>query len=170
MPDFYLLDANIFIEAKRRYYAFDVCPGFWEALLAHHGNGNLRSVDRVRTELVRGADDLAEWVINQVPSGLFDGTDDATIAGQFGSMMAWVQAQTQFMPIAKAEFASAADGWVGAYAKVHGFIVATHEVAKPDARKRVPLPNVCDAFGVPYINTFDMLRALGTRFAWDRPA
>ncbi|MBF0147506.1 MAG: DUF4411 family protein [Magnetococcales bacterium] len=26
----YLLDSNVFIEAKNRYYAFDICPGFWE--------------------------------------------------------------------------------------------------------------------------------------------
>ncbi len=25
----YLLDANVFIEAKNLYYAFDICPGFW---------------------------------------------------------------------------------------------------------------------------------------------
>ena len=44
----YVLDANIFIEAKQRYYAFDVCPGFWEALVWHHGNGPIISVDRVK--------------------------------------------------------------------------------------------------------------------------
>ena len=32
----YLLDANVFMEAHRRYYAFDLCPGFWECLLHHH--------------------------------------------------------------------------------------------------------------------------------------
>jgi len=25
----YILDANVFIEAYKRYYAFDLCPGFW---------------------------------------------------------------------------------------------------------------------------------------------
>ncbi|PMD04330.1 DUF4411 family protein, partial [Brevibacterium paucivorans] len=25
----YLLDANVLIEAKNRYYAFDIAPGFW---------------------------------------------------------------------------------------------------------------------------------------------
>lgn len=28
----YLLDANIFIEAKNRYYGLDFCPAFWEWL------------------------------------------------------------------------------------------------------------------------------------------
>lgn len=28
----YLLDSNVLIEAKQRYYDFGVCPGFWEWL------------------------------------------------------------------------------------------------------------------------------------------
>ena len=26
----HVLDANVFVEAHRRYCAFDLCPGFWE--------------------------------------------------------------------------------------------------------------------------------------------
>mgnify|MGYP006298525777 CR=1 FL=1 len=29
----YLLDANVFIEAKNRYYGMDFCPAFWDWLL-----------------------------------------------------------------------------------------------------------------------------------------
>lgn len=53
MPDRYLLDANSFIEAKRRHYAFDICPGFWAALLAHHGGSRLASIDRSVVVLCR---------------------------------------------------------------------------------------------------------------------
>ncbi len=31
----FVLDTNIFIEAHRRYYAQDLCPGFWECLRYH---------------------------------------------------------------------------------------------------------------------------------------
>jgi predicted nucleic acid-binding protein len=166
MPGRYLLDANTFIEAKRRYYAFDICPGYWAALLAHHESGRLASIDRIRGELLRGGDELTEWVESQVPVALFLSTTDVAVTRQFGQMMAWVQAQPQFMPAAKIEFAEVADGWLAAYAKVYGFKVITHEVANPEARKRVPLPNVCDAFGVICVNTFEMLRSLETQFVW----
>jgi len=33
----YVLDANMCIEAAQRYYAFDLAPGFWQALLAMLG-------------------------------------------------------------------------------------------------------------------------------------
>ena len=32
-----------------------------------------------------------------------------------------------------------------------------------------PIPNVCDALGVFYANTFEMLRALETQFLWQEP-
>ena len=50
---FYVLDANVFIEAAHRYYAFDLAPRFWESLEHHAANGRVRSIDRVRQELER---------------------------------------------------------------------------------------------------------------------
>ncbi|MCK4783673.1 MAG: DUF4411 family protein [Desulfobacteraceae bacterium] len=41
----------------------------------------------------------------------------------------------------------------------------THEVLYPDIRRKVPIPNVCEAFGLSYVDTFEMLRELGVRFA-----
>lgn len=53
----YLLDANIFIQAKNRHYAFDVVPGFWRWLERAHGIGIAGSVERVREELLAGKDE-----------------------------------------------------------------------------------------------------------------
>jgi len=69
------------------------------------------------------------------------------------------------MDAAKADFASGADGWIVAYAKAKGHIVVTHEVLNPDIRRKVPIPNVCNAFDVNYHDTFEMLRKLGVRFS-----
>lgn len=49
----FLVDADVFISAKNRYYAFDICPGFWESLV-HHSGGGVCSIDRVRSELLAG--------------------------------------------------------------------------------------------------------------------
>ncbi len=66
------------------------------------------------------------------------------------------------------EFADAADGWVAAYARVHGAIVVTHERRDPNVKKRVPLGNVCHEFDLPVKDTFEMLRELHVRFGWER--
>ena len=57
-----------------------------------------------------------------------------------------------------------ADGWVLAYAKVNNLIVVTHEEYAPDAKRKVPMPNVCLEFDIEYVDTFAMLRELGEKF------
>jgi hypothetical protein len=44
----YLLDANVFIEARRRYYGLDFCPAFWDWLIAASARGAVYSIERIR--------------------------------------------------------------------------------------------------------------------------
>ncbi len=159
----YLLDANVFIEAKRRYYAFDLCPGFWDALILHQTNTRLCSIDRVKNELERGKDDLTEWATSILPDTFFGITNENAVVNCFAEVVRWVQNQ-QFSQEAKAEFVNGVDAWLIAYAKAKKMILVTHEVLAPEARKKVPIPNVCVAFNVQYRDTFEMLRKLETRF------
>ena len=161
----YVLDANVFIQAYRRYYAFDLCPGFWESIPHFFAAGRIISVDRVRRELATG-DVLDQWAGATAPVVLFAATDGAPVIAGFGTMMQWAQAHPQYNQAAKAEFAQEADGWLVAYAQANGCVVVTHEQADANVARRIPIPNVCAQFGVPYVTTFDMLRDLGVRFTW----
>jgi len=165
----FLLDANVFIEAKRRYYAFDLCPGFWNCLVWHHGADRVQSIDRVKQELERGGDDLSDWVATAMPKPCFASTDNEAVTGIFGQMVTWVQGQPQFLPEARADFLSGNDGWLIAYAKAANLVLVTHEIFAPDARRKVPIPNVCEAFGVRYVDTFSMLKELSVAFSWEPP-
>lgn len=164
MPDAnYVLDANVFIEAHKRYYAFDICPGYWSALLNRHSGGRVCSIDRVRNELLDQSDALSDWV-RQLPGTFFAGTGNRPDTDWYGRIMTWLQAQSAYSPAAKTDFAAKADGWLIAHAKAQGLTIATDEVLNPAIRRRVPVPNICVAFGVDYVNTFDMLRALRASF------
>ena len=57
----YLLDANVFIEAKNRHYGFDFCPAFWEWLVERNRDGKVASIEKVAEELHKGADELKDW-------------------------------------------------------------------------------------------------------------
>jgi len=165
MPEVkYVLDANVFIEAKNRYYAFDIVPKFWECLKEHAATGRTRSIDRVKGELVKGKDELADWASKKCPEA-FDSTDDDKVIAAFRQIMVWVQSQPHFMDAAKTQFAECADGWLVAYAQVHDCTVVTHEELRAGAKKRVMIPNICRAFNVPWVDTFTMLRGLGVRLA-----
>ena len=101
---------------------------------------------------------------NRAPHTFFKGTADKAVTSAFRDVVNWVQGESQFTPEAKAEFSSVADGWVIAYAKANGLVVVTDEEYAPDARKKVPIPNVCLEFDVEYCNTFEMLRDLKDQF------
>lgn len=158
----YVFDANVFIQAARRYYAFDVAPRFWDGLVQHAANGQVWSIDRVLKELDRGKGGLAAWVNNNL-SDAFVSTDEPGVIQVYSDIMVWVQTQSQFTDAAKTDSASGADSWLVAYAKVKGCVAVTQEVLDPVVKRKVPIPNVCQAFGVPYIDTFDMLRRLGIK-------
>ncbi|TFH49152.1 MAG: DUF4411 family protein [Methanothrix sp.] len=158
----YVLDANVFIEAARRYYAFDIAPPFWQMLIDHANNGLVLSIDRVKVELERGKDELAEWASGSFHEH-FASTEEEDVIAAYRKIMVWSQGQAQFTPGAKAEFARVADGWLVAYALAKVCIVVTHEQFNLEAKARIKIPNVCQAFGVQYVDTFQMMRELGVR-------
>ena len=162
----YLVDANVLMEAHRRYYTFELCPGFWDCVAWNYKQGVLSSIDRVKREIEDGKDALSHWVKKSCPAGFFAATTDSKVTAKYGAIIAWVQSQARYKPEAQAKFAGDADGWLAAYAKEHEFVVVTQEVPAPESRNEVKLPDVCDAFEVPYLNTFEMLASLKVRFTW----
>lgn len=161
----FVLDTNILVEAHRRYYAMDLCPGFWKSMLHFTESGRIVSIDRVRQELRRQDDALTEWT-RTTPDQLFRTTGIQEIADVYRELMDWVWQETRFRMQAKTDFAMAADGWVATYAKVYRGVVVTHERRSPQAKRRVPLPDLCDRFRIPCKDTFEMLRELGVVFEW----
>ncbi|HWP91287.1 MAG TPA: DUF4411 family protein [Thermodesulfobacteriota bacterium] len=163
-PARYVLDANVFIEAARRYYAFDIVLSFWQALVDQAKSDRVLSIDRVKAEIDRGADALKDWANNDFHEW-FVPTDQADVIEAYRQIMAWVHSQAQFTNAAKATFSRAenADAWLVAYALAKGCMIVTHEQFDQDVRSRIPIPNVCQAFGVRYVDTFQMLRDLGAK-------
>lgn len=54
----YLLDSNVFIEAKQRYYGFDFHPVFWDWLVQANEDGTVYSIEKVMAELRTHEDEL----------------------------------------------------------------------------------------------------------------
>lgn len=165
----YVVDSDVFISAKNRYYAFGICPGFWDSLIHFHALGRVHSLDRIRDELLAGREeeDLVQWVKNDVPEDFFASTRETGIVEAYGEIMLWVQRNSQYLDTAKAKFATEADGWLVAYARVTGEHVITNEQSRAEARSRVLLPDVCDHFDVLHDDTFAMLSSLGARYTFE---
>src|SRR5690554_900320 len=134
----FVLDANVFIEASRRYYTFDLAPGFWQRLLRYAAMDRAVSIDRVREELRWGNDDLAAWAERH--ESLIVTRDDPDVITAYGRTMNWGHGQHQVFASANANFAKNTDAWLVAYAIGKGMIVVTHEQLHPAAKREVYLP------------------------------
>jgi predicted nucleic acid-binding protein len=150
----YLLDANVFIQAKNLHYGFSFCPAFWDWIIRENRAGKVFSVDKVRDEIMEGNDELAQWAA-QYRDNLFLALA-ANVLPAMRQVSAWV-ANQQYAPAAASLFLQDPDYYLVAQALAGGHVVITHE--KPeDSIKRVKIPNVCIGVEVAFMNPFEMLR------------
>lgn len=150
----YLLDANVFIQAKNLHYGMDFAPGFWDWLILAHSQGRLLSIEKVGEELAAGQDELAAWAGTLAPG--FFASAEASTAASLSTVATWVDGQ-DFRPSAVGTFLQVADFYLVSQALAGGHTVVTHEVFSPGVAK-VKIPNVCLGVGVGCITTFEMLR------------
>jgi len=163
----YILDSNVFIEAYRRYYSFDIAPSFWQFLINKAKENEIICIDRVYSELIKGKDELAEWIEKEFDFAFIKTNTDSKILTKYAELMKWANAQTQYSQNAIAEFAQVenADPWIIASAIANKYTIVTHEVLDPSIKKKIPIPNVCQDFSVNYIDTFKLLRELDFKFS-----
>ncbi len=82
----YLLDANVFIQAKNLHYGFDFCPAFWDWLDQARGASTVTSITAVGDELSAGRDDLATWAEARPD---FFRSPDSTDVASLQAVSAW---------------------------------------------------------------------------------
>ncbi|WP_420447294.1 DUF4411 family protein [Candidatus Palauibacter sp.] len=150
----YLIDANVFIQAKNLHYGFDFCPAFWDWLVEQNRTGKVASIEKVADELHAGADELSSWAA--VRSERFFLRPDKAVVSALHSVSDWASG-SGYQPAAVATFLQVADYWLVGHALAHDCTVVTHEVPA-DTERKVKIPNACIDLGVPCMNPYEMLR------------
>ncbi len=150
----YLLDANVFIQAKNLHYGFDFCPAFWDWLIENNKAGKVFSIEKVRDELEAGNDELATWA-EERESDFFLEPDTLT-AAKFAEVSNWASAQ-RYDPAAVSTFLQIGDYYLITHALAHGFTVITHEVPARTTKK-IKIPIACLGLGIKYMSPYEMLR------------
>jgi hypothetical protein len=158
----YLLDTNVFLQAKNLHYGFDFCPAFWDWLKLANSNGNVFSIEKVRDELVD--DDAAQWANGQGDD--FFLRPDAEVAGALATVSQWVAGQNYELS-ALNTFLQVADYDLVAHALAHDHDVVTHE-RPANSPKKIKIPNVCIGLGLKCMTPFEMLRKERARFVLGR--
>lgn len=156
----YLLDSNVFIQAKNLHYGFDFCPGFWDWLVAKNQSGEVYSIERVADELSAAQDDLATWADARGPT-FFLGLD-AAVVPSLQAVSAWANGGS-YEPAAVSTFLQVADYYLVAQAHAQHHTVVTHEVVA-HSTKRIKIPNACIGMNVRCVTPYEMLRVEKARF------
>ncbi len=156
----YLLDANVFIEAKNRYYGFDFCPAFWDWLIQKNDEQIVFSIEAVYKELTDGNDDLSTWAKSH--KNTFFLSPDNLTQDQFTTVSTWAISQ-DYEQTAISEFFSVGDYFLVSHALGNRMTVVTHEIPS-NSKKKIKIPNACQGLGVQFTNPFQMLRSEDANF------
>ncbi len=156
----YLFDTNIFVESKKNL-PMDVWPTFWNRMVELINSGTIHSIDKVKDEIDRGADELTRWIHDNAPRGFFL-TQDPAVLDKLAKTIDWARNNpVQFSPPAISGYANAADSYLVATAAAKNMVVVTYEKSNPQRRNRVMIPDACIALGVRSCDLNTALRELG---------
>lgn len=145
----YLIDTNTLITAKNAYYAFDICPGFWEWVIKKNEQGVLFSVDKVQEEINKGNDELNIWVNHEVPPGFFIET-----VGEADDNIGIISDKLQQEDISHhkvskiSDFMGSADCYLVAHAINTDYEIITFEKGDSINSNKIKIPSVCKLFGI----------------------
>lgn len=160
----YLLDSDVFIQAKNLHYGLDFCPAFWDWLIAASAKGLVFSTEKVGDEIQAGADELTTWAAGR-GDGFFLKPDSAILPA-LAQVSSWASGHN-YEPAAVSTFLQVADFYLVAHALAHGHIVVTHEVAAASTKK-IKIPNACIGVGVKCVTPYEMLRLEKAKFILGR--
>jgi predicted nucleic acid-binding protein len=153
----YLFDTNIFIRSKNDM-PMEIWPTFWTKVAGLIESGKIFSVVNVKAEIERGKDELTDWVKENAPKSFFIDVDQDVI-NKYQEAQQWAT-QKDFTDGAKRDFAMVADAYLVATAAAKGMSLVTYETPDPNCKRRVKIPDACDALGVRYCDLNTAFREL----------
>ena len=122
-------------------------------------SGNVFSNIQVKGEIDKGGDELTDWMKVNVPAGFYI-ENELDVMVKYGEIMNWAQSNAVYRPEAVSEFATVADAYLVATAAAKGYTLVTNETADPQCRRRVKIPDACNALSVRFCDLNTVLREL----------
>ena len=150
----YCLDTNVFIEGWNKYWSMDLCPQYWGILDELARKGTLFAPIEVKREIEKTDDSLKAWIAKR--PHLFREID-MPVQDHLRKIMA-----SHGRLVDSLKQRSIADPWVIAFALSENAVVVTKEM--PGSDKRIKIPDVCDAFKIPWMNDYEFAKEIGIKF------
>lgn len=159
----YLIDTNIFIESAFRFYAFDICPGFWEFLEKCSESDSVKSIDKVYDEITSNKPELQDFKEKLKNAGFFLSTEN--IKFESHRKVSQTLLKMGYTEIAIRHFSGDADFFLVALAHQESYTIVTHEVkSSGNTRNRIKIPDVCEKLEICCIDVAEFLRCERAKF------
>jgi len=164
----YLFDTNSLIESKKKFYAFDIAPGFWKQLESIMASRDVRIPEIVVEEISRQSDDLKDWIegIQYVK----EATKNPEHIQNYSKVMNYISSCGYYNERAVSSWAQRelADPWLVAEAMSIGATIVSferpnHDLGKGSKQGKVHIPDVAIHFGVQICSLYDFMREFGIK-------
>lgn len=157
----YIFDTNIFIRSKNEM-PMDIWPTFWERFRDMVNSGEIFTSITVKDEIDKGKDELTEWLKQNAPKSFYLSLD-AEVMAQYTSVQNWAKSNPVYTQTALNTFANVADAYLVATASAKQMSLVTYEGSSPNSKKRVMIPDACNALGVRYCDLNTVLKEMGIK-------
>ena len=157
----YIFDTNIFIRSKNEM-PMDIWPTFWEKFRDMVNSGEIFTSITVKDEIDKGKDELTEWLKQNAPKSFYLSLD-AEVMVQYTSVQNWAKSNSVYTQAALNTFANVADAYLVATASAKQMSLVTYEGSSPNSKKRVMIPDACNALGVRYCDLNTVLKEMGIK-------
>ncbi len=154
----YVFDSNSLIDLFKHYYPSRF-PSLWEKFDALVLSGNITSTREVSNEITQMDDRLSDWTKNNKTIFPISSPEELRIVAE---IFRNTHFQANIRKQERLQGKAVADPFVIAKAKiVEDGCVITQELLKANAAK---IPNICQAFEVPYMNLEGFMEKEGWEF------
>lgn len=153
MPTDYCFDTSAFVNPWRRYYPRDLFSSVWVHLDQCIASGRIVASHEVGHELEQKDDELLAYIKTQ--TGLLVPLDDQqqSLVGEIvNTFPSWVNPEST---------KNSADPFIVALARQRRLTIVTYEKKVGAGSSQVKIPNVCDHFGVPWVDFLKFMRDTG---------
>lgn len=161
----HLIDANVLITADSKYYPLERVPEFWEWLLHTASQGSVKMPTEMVEEIKAGDDALAEWLSDREHLETLRLEEDVDVG-----LLQRVIAEGYAPDLDDTELVRVGqDPFLISYAlkDVTARCVVTTEVSKPSRqRANRHVPDVCNRFGVRWMDSFELVRTMNFSTNW----
>ncbi len=123
-------------------------------------SGKIYSNIKVKEEIEKGNDELTTWMHNKTSEWFYYAMDNE-ILSKYAEIQNWAQSNPIFNDNARHEFATTADAYLVVTAAAKELMLVTYETSDPYCKRRVKIPDACNAVGFRFCDLNTVLRELG---------